>query len=257
MRVFSFGGGVQSMAVLVLGSQGAIDYDAYLFCNVGEDSENPETLVYYRKFAEPFAAEHGLNLIELSGPRTLLEHVNKSQRSLPIPVRMQNGAPGRRTCTTDYKILRVGRWTKRHGATEAEPATVGIGISVDEWKRVKNRHSIAWEVVEHPLIARNLNRNDCANLITATGLPVPPKSSCWFCPFHHPTEWRRQQTQRPDLFTLSVSLEAMLNERRETHGLSQVFLSRFGKPLDRAFAGLQPGMFDEVDEGCDEGYCYV
>ena len=60
LKVFSYGGGVQSTAALVLAAQGRIDYQTFLFCNVGADSENPETLEYVEQVARPFAARHGL-----------------------------------------------------------------------------------------------------------------------------------------------------------------------------------------------------
>lgn len=41
LRVFSFGGGVQSTAALVLAAQGEIDFTAFIFANVGADSEHP------------------------------------------------------------------------------------------------------------------------------------------------------------------------------------------------------------------------
>ena len=42
MRTFSFGGGVQSTAVLVLQAQNKLPepYDVFLFANVGDDSEH-------------------------------------------------------------------------------------------------------------------------------------------------------------------------------------------------------------------------
>src|SRR2546421_4325332 len=65
LKVFSFGGGVQSTAALVLAAQGIIDYRVFLFCNVGEDSENPETLRYFSEYARPYAQAHGLYLQEI------------------------------------------------------------------------------------------------------------------------------------------------------------------------------------------------
>ncbi|MFJ4917205.1 phosphoadenosine phosphosulfate reductase, partial [Streptomyces sp. NPDC088726] len=65
LRTFSFGGGWQSMAALVLAAQGGIDYRTFLFANVGDDSENPGTLAYFTEHAAPYAAAHGLDLIEL------------------------------------------------------------------------------------------------------------------------------------------------------------------------------------------------
>ncbi|MGH9213948.1 MAG: hypothetical protein ACRD2C_25235 [Acidimicrobiales bacterium] len=41
LRVVSFGGGIQSVALLALAAQAAIDYQTFLFANVGSDSENP------------------------------------------------------------------------------------------------------------------------------------------------------------------------------------------------------------------------
>ena len=64
-RLFSFGGGVQSTAVLVLASQGRVQYDAFVFANVGEDSEHPDTIAYLHQVAMPFAQRHNIELLEL------------------------------------------------------------------------------------------------------------------------------------------------------------------------------------------------
>jgi hypothetical protein len=39
LRVISYGGGVQSTALLVLAAQGRIDFGVFLFANVGDDSD--------------------------------------------------------------------------------------------------------------------------------------------------------------------------------------------------------------------------
>lgn len=65
LRVFSYGGGVQSTAALVLPARAQIDYPTFLFCNTGEDSEHPATLAYIHEVAMPYAKEHGIDLIEL------------------------------------------------------------------------------------------------------------------------------------------------------------------------------------------------
>lgn len=46
LRVISYGGGVQSTALLVLAASGRIDFRTFLFANVGDDSEHNATLVY-------------------------------------------------------------------------------------------------------------------------------------------------------------------------------------------------------------------
>lgn len=62
LKTFSFGGGVQSMAALVLAAQGKIDYKVFVFSNVGDDSEHPATLRYLQEYAIPFARSHGLEI---------------------------------------------------------------------------------------------------------------------------------------------------------------------------------------------------
>src|SRR6185437_9104584 len=192
IKVFSFGGGWQSTAALVLAAQGQLDYRTFLFANVGDDSEDPATLDYIRDHAAPFAAAHGLDLHKLARIRrdgtteTLYGRLTKAgSRSLPIPVRMSNGAPGTRSCTSDFKIKVIGRWLKAHGASADDPATVGIGISVDEIHRANDRRSEPYEQIEYPLLDLRVHRDECPKIIRSAGLPVPPKSACWFCPMHN------------------------------------------------------------------------
>ncbi|MGW1662787.1 hypothetical protein [Streptomyces microflavus] len=62
IRSISYGGGVQSTALLVLAAQERIDFRTFLMANVGDDSEHPGTLRYLEEYARPFAAEHGIEL---------------------------------------------------------------------------------------------------------------------------------------------------------------------------------------------------
>jgi len=93
MKVFSFGGGVQSTAALILAAQGCIDYKVFLFANVGDDSENPDTLAYIRGMSEPYAARNGIELHEIArktnSRETLYQKTLRETRSIKIPVRMK------------------------------------------------------------------------------------------------------------------------------------------------------------------------
>ncbi|MBM9504538.1 phosphoadenosine phosphosulfate reductase [Actinacidiphila acididurans] len=265
VRAISFGGGVQSTALLVLAAQGKIDFRLFLFSNVGHDSESPKTLEYVETIAKPYAKRHGIELVELhrvmqrSGEvRTLWEDLTREgSRSLKIPVRMSNGAPGTRSCTATYKIEVIGRELKRRGADAENPATIGIGISVDEIHRANKRRCEPHERIVYPLLDLGLRRIDCMRIIREAGLPVPPKSACFFCPFHRPETWHDQRRSEPELFEKSCQLEDILNERRDMLGKSHVYLTRFGKPLREAIpdgVDLLP-LFDEADGTCDSGWC--
>lgn len=273
LRVVSYGGGVQSTALLVLAAQRRIDFPVFLMANVGDDSEDRLTIEYVEQYAKPYAALHGIQLHVLDRTRrdgtveTLLGRLTKDgSRSLPIPVRMSNGAPGTRSCTADFKIKVIGKWLKAHGASKAAKATVGIGISLDEIIRVNARRAMPYERPVYPLIGHGeetglkLRRHDCARIITDAGLPVPPKSACWFCPFHRPATWAEMRRDRPDVFEAACKLEGLLNERRTVLDKDPVWLTRFNKPLAVAIpvAGeMLPG-FDALDDDtCDNGACFT
>lgn len=253
IMAFSFGGGVQSVAALVLAAKRRIDYDTFLFANVGDDSEYPETMTYLRDVAMPYAASHGLRLIELHKTRadgsfeTLWQKLHRTERSIDIPMRMSNGAPGNRSCTADFKIKVVAKWLRNAGATREVPAIVGIGISTDEASRMKPSQ-LGHIRNAYPLIDLMLSRQDCLKVIADAGLPAPPKSSCFFCPFHTIKAWEQLSDTHPELFARSVQLERLINARRERLGKDQIWLTSKARPLDEVVNGShrwQLSLFDD------------
>ena len=122
-----------------------------LLANVGDDSEGSETLAYVRDVLMPYAAALGVEYLELhrvkrdGSSETLLGRLTREgSRTLDIPVRMSNGAPGNRSCTRDFKIQVVAKWHKAHGATVEAPGVVGIGFSTDEIERAGKAQARPW-----------------------------------------------------------------------------------------------------------------
>lgn len=280
LRVVSYGGGVQSTALLVLAARGQIDFRTFLFANVGVDSEHPATLRYLDQYARPYAAAHGIALHELRRIRrdgtteTLHGRLTRpGSRSLPIPVRMANGAPGTRSCTVDFKIKVIARWLKRHGASAENPATTALGISLDEIDRAKgDRPDRPYEHVVYPLldmpagtgIGQPLRRADCERIITNAGLPVPGKSACYFCPLAQPHRFAELRRDHPDLFERAAVLEDLLNHRRAELRRHPVYLTRFNRPLRDAIPEAPHTLFHDQsaeefaeDIGCDGGACWT
>ena len=267
MRTFSFGAGVQSTAVLVLQAQGRLPepYDAFLFANVGEDSEHPDTLRYYREIHVPYAKKHGIPLHELrrikrdGTEETLMGRLTKEgSRSLPIPIRMSNGAPGTRSCTADFKIRVIRKWQRQHGSSRENPAVCGLGISMDEIQRARTDSGFDDQTLEYPLLDHKppLRRIDCYKIIEEAGLPKPPRSACYFCPFHSMDAWRTLKRETPDLFAKSVDLEHLLNKRRAMLGKDKVWLTRHARPLDQVVDDQLVLDLDGPD-GCDTGSCFT
>jgi hypothetical protein len=273
VRIFSFGGGVQSTALLVMQATDQLKkpFDVFVFANVGDDSENPATLDYMRRYSIPYARRHGIPFITVQKttygePETLYEYIYRTPRSVPIPAFMRGGAPGNRSCTRDFKILVVDRYAKQCGWSHA---TVGLGISLDEFTRMRDEdwhNTFGGKPVgymkrrEHPLIHQRITRNQCHAIIRDAGLPQPPKSSCWFCPFHRPNDWIEMRRTQPRLFAQAVMLEKHINAKRNAVGRDYVYLHVHLVPLDRAVPDqpLLPGFGPESTnvEMCD-GYCHI
>ncbi|MFF0521516.1 hypothetical protein ACFYTC_22640 [Actinomadura nitritigenes] len=87
---------------------------------------------------------------------------------------MSNGAPGTRSCTADFKIRVIGRWLKAHGASPETPATIAIGISLDEIHRANTRRHEPYE-----------------RIVPAAGSADPPHG----LPPHHPLRRPARPTQ--------------------------------------------------------------
>lgn len=270
IRAFSSGGGTQSIAALVLSAQGRIDYPLHIFSNVGDDSEDPKTLRYVREVAIPYAEAHGIEFREVrrvmrdGTERTLLEDITNDNRTINIPIRMENGAPGNRNCTHTYKLAVIGKELKRLGTTADNPATVGIGFTVDEIDRLNTaRRGIPQERAVYPLVSvgdetgLHLRRLDCERIIRDAGLPQPGKSACWFCPMKKPSQWADQRRNDPVMFARAVDLEAQLIAKRESFGKDAGYFTRFGKPLAEAIDTDETLFGDLDDHECETGACFT
>jgi hypothetical protein len=266
LSAISYGGGVQSTALVGLAIQGKIDFEVALFSNVGDDSEHPASLKYVREIMQPYAEAHNFPVHELitmrrGEPTTIRNEIMRegSLRNV-IPVYGDIGAPLNRSCTVDFKVKTVGRWLKANGATKADPALVAIGISTDEIERAGRGKDESAQKRVYPLLDLGLNRYDCTKVISGAGLPVPPKSSCFFCPFHKPLSWSEMRRDEPELFEQSVVIEKHMNDRNAARNRNPVYLTRFGKPLNEAVGVAQDTLFQELgigENGCDSGFCWT
>lgn len=254
----SHGGGRQTIAMLVLRARGEIPHNLFLFANVGERSENPDTLAYHREIAMPYAKKHGIELREIgwidrSGRRRdLYDDLLRQENSLTIPLRDSGGFANRK-CTSRYKIEVVARELKLLGATAENPAEVAIGISVDEIERASPGipRQQPWTKRTYPLLDLGMKVADCIRLIGDAGLPIPPRSACSFCPFQDAEQWRHQRRTRPGLFARNADLDRILRERHVRLRGDPAGLASPTIPLDQAVA-------DQLSLGfCDSGSCFT
>lgn len=260
-HIFSSGGGVQSTACLVLAAQGRIPYRTFIFSNVGNKAESPATIRYIEEVSKPYAKRHGIEWVDVAWvdrhgkQRDLYDDLIEQQRSINIPAFMPGGMPGNRKCTEAFKIKPIARWIKDN----APGCTLGKGISTDEPHRATPSRESDGYASAYPLIELGISRADCLAIAKDAGLPQPPKSSCWFCPFKTTEQWVTMRRKHPELFAKSVKLEQLLQERRRSLGKDAVYLSSIGGRKEVNLADVIPeqlGLFEwEEEEGCESGYC--
>jgi hypothetical protein len=64
--------------------------------------------------------------------------------------------------------------------------------------------------------------------------PEPPRSACYYCPFHSREEWRRMRNEDPEHFAKAIEFDEMLrrlwNENRGGMNMT-VYITDQRKPL--------------------------
>lgn len=291
LRIYSDGAGTQSIAVMVLQARGLLPnpYDAFIFANVGNDSENPATIDYRQKYVIPFAEKYGLVLIERQKlykgkPQTLLTALNDSNRTIAIPVYFGSGGKGNRKCTQDWKVEVVNRYLKMEHKPKPTHVEMGIGFSSEEGGRIwqkypgwhdynmnrdkKTRQWVKGKKIgfnrkfEYPLVDLQMTKADCIKLVVDEFGEQPPGSLCWFCPFTKVQEHNRRRAAGSPLFDASVALENRLNEkyaelnRTTVNPSNAIYLTALHVPL--AEIPEQLTLWDEyleTDGQCDTGTC--
>lgn len=229
-RVLSYGGGLDSLAMLLLAWDRDDLPDAVVFVDVadgtrerdGQDpGEWPGTYRHMREVVIPLCERMGVEFVWISS----VDYPVRDARSLfawmwartQIPVSGPN-----RICTTVAKVERFERWAADR--FPGELVEVWIGFEAGEEARAekdpnarpsKKRRSAKQAQNEmslrrnrFPLIEARLCRCRCAELVRAHELPVPRKSACVYCPYASRSDWQTFARELPEQFAQVVELEA-------------------------------------------------
>ena len=255
-NVLSLGAGVQSSALALMAAHGEITPtpDFAVFADTGAEPtevyEWLETLTELINAApHPFPVhivKHG----DLEEATTKVQ-ISKGRGSKPegaeyllsvIPMfgEMPNGdivgAIGRK-CTADYKIKPIHKFIKKeckikHGQKNVT-VTEWIGISWDEIQRAKDSR-LKFMQKRYPLLESKINRAACIKWMVDKGYATPPRSACYFCPFHDNNEWRRMRDEDPEHFQKAIEYDQKLRQAFIDHDKfmkMKVYLHRSCKPL--------------------------
>ncbi len=125
-------------------------------------------------------------------------------------------AYGRKGCSLKWKRdpqhKHLNNWAKAREAWAQDlPLIRYIGFDADEERRTfgsRYRDTAGRHDYQYPLIKWGWGRWECGEVIKRAGLPLPPKSSCFFCPASTIKEVRLLRIEKPELYRRSLDMES-------------------------------------------------
>lgn len=266
MKFLSWGCGTQSTVLGEMSASGELEpVDAIITA----DTQWERQATYdVRDFYTERWRSMGMN-IEIVTAGSVLELGAKEH--IHIPFFTDTGAPLRRQCTRHFKLAPIKRRIRKlmgfHPTKPPHPrsgsAEVWLGISLDEWTRVKLSR-VKFMVSRWPLLEMRLTREDCIDWLKEHNLPVPIKSACMGCPYRAASEWLEMKRDAPEEFAEVVAFD----EKNRHNPIQDVnsgalFVYQHAEPL--ATANLEADAKREKQRYgtqipmmfCESGHCWV
>lgn len=182
--IVSYGGGVNSLAMLLALRERGIRPDAIVFADTL--GEKPETYAFLRDVLPPWLAANGMPALVTTGRADWapVRRLRTGDQSLEAEVLRLGYMPsrvyGRSNCADKWKLDPFKWWAKSH--FHNRPLIMrAIGFDAEEAHRVDKTQDAGFGKT-YPLIDAGWDRDRCVEEILAEGLPVPPKSACYYCP---------------------------------------------------------------------------
>jgi len=213
MNIVGYGGGTNSTAMLIGLHRKGIPVDLILFSDTG--GEQPHTYEFL-PIMERWLLEHEMpkitpvEYVDQNGDRLTLE--DECLRSGTLPAI----AYGYKKCSLKHKVGPQDKFCNHYQPcldvwTQGERVIKFIGFDAGEEQR--RDHAIVYDIVdkkykkEYPLIDWGWFREDCVAAIKQEGLPLPGKSSCFFCPSMKRHEIRTLYHTHRDLYDRAIAIE--------------------------------------------------
>jgi hypothetical protein len=203
--IVSWGGGVNSTAVIVGLYQRRIRPNLILFADTG--GEKPETYSFLDTLCDWLAGRSWptITVVRKDSIYESLEDNCLQKAMLP------SLAYGYRSCSDKWKRQPQDKFANHWPPAKKCWARGGkvrkaLGYDAGEQRRARiadDRQYSYW----YPLIEWGWYREDCMQAIKNAALPLPAKSACFFCPAAKKTEVINLSKSHPDLFSRAIHME--------------------------------------------------
>lgn len=230
LNILCYGGGINSVALLLECTSQGIIFDAILFADPGSE----KTASYeYTSVINNWCKHNGQPKI------TTVKQVNKIGEFVGLykecidACTLPSIAFGFKSCSQKFKQFPQNKFCNNWSLAQ-EAWSKGfkvrkyIGFDADESYRTNRLFDDVKYTCIFPLVEWDWGRPECKYRIINAGLPIPPKSSCTFCPSMKPYEIIDLYENERQAF-----YEAAIMERLAQPNLSSV------KGLGRSFSWWQ------------------
>lgn len=242
----SYGAGTNSTAMLVEMVSRGEHVDVIIFADTG--GERPETYEYVELFSA-WLVTHGMPAITVVTKGGRIETLEANCLRMKM---LPSVAYGFKSCSQKYKIEPqekfANNWQPAKDAwTAGDKVIKCIGYDAGEPHRAKfdEDKKYRWR---YPLIEWDMGRDECIASIRTAGLPLPGKSSCFFCP----------NSKIPEILALPPELKLRAIEMEQNAELTMIAgLGRRWRWTDLLRSHQeQMDMFEQPNEapcGCYDG----
>lgn len=194
-KYISFGGGVNSTAMIIHMINTGWHFDEIVFADTG--AEWPETYEYVDYFDTHYLKQYGKTISRISaksmGTETFDSLLDFYKYYSMVPSRLM------RSCTAQFKIKPIFAYYDK-------PCIQYLGIDAGEAHRAKPSRDKNIES-QFPLIDAGITRKMCVDIIKCAGLCIPRKSGCYFCAFSRISQLKELFELHPNLFENIIRLE--------------------------------------------------
>lgn len=170
--------------------------------------EKPETYEAIDRLSKWCSDHFGLPITIVTKTSMYESLEDQSLRTATLP----SAAYGWRSCSDKWKIQPQDKFMNNYAPAKAVwkaggKITKALGYDAGEKRRGEKMVESDKYKFWFPLKEYGWYLEDCQEAFTRHGLPIPPKSACFYCPSSTKKEVIALSTDHPDLFARAVAIE--------------------------------------------------
>lgn len=265
IRVLSLGLGLQSVTLAFMSARGDLPMlDAAIFSDTGEEKRATYEYLDYMRPLLPFP----IHVVRRPG-MTLGQHAVKiahedvTRTSSPPWFTANPDGMLPKQCNSEFKKRPVQREIKRmirertgaHRLPKEPVVEQWFGMTMDELNRLSDS-GVAYLHHRYPLVEEpfRFKRAQCETWLAERQLRIPPKSSCFYCPYQRNDQWRDMRDNHPLDWADAVAFDRAI--RPGFFGMEgEAYVHKQRVPLDEVDLSTLEDHGQGSVFGCGDGVC--